>query len=144
MSVVLDSSVVVALMFADDRHHDEAVRLLDHVSDDLVTTPMAAAEMDHLAATRGGRRVQEALWNDLERGVFAIRWWAGAVRDTLRIARQRPDVGLTDASLVALADRQRTRLVATFDQRHFRTLADRAGQPFVILPADAGWATPPG
>jgi predicted nucleic acid-binding protein len=136
VSVVLDTGVVVALMFPDDRHHHAAVRLVAQASDELVTTPLALAEMDHLALARVGRHAQEALWDDFERGAFAVRWWADGLRDTLAVARTRPHLGLTDASLVALAERQRTNRIATFDHRHFRTVADRDGQPFMLLPAD--------
>ena len=47
------------------------------------------------------------------------------------------DVGLTDASLVVLADRYDVRDVLTLDERHFRSLRDSRGRPFRILPADA-------
>jgi hypothetical protein len=53
------------------------------------------------------------------------------------VSRARPDLGLTDASLVALAGRLNTTRIATLDHRHFRTLQTRDGQPFVLLPADA-------
>ncbi|WP_026910894.1 type II toxin-antitoxin system VapC family toxin [Patulibacter minatonensis] len=136
MSVVLDTGIVVALMFPDDENHAAAVGLLDDVAEDLVTTPLALAEMDHLTLARVGRHAQEALWNDLDRGVFAIRWWADGLRDMLEVARSRPDIGLVDASLVALAARLHTVRIATFDHRHFRTLVNEDGRPFTLLPAD--------
>ena len=77
------------------------------------------------------------LCDDLDRGAFTVRWWADALAETIAIARRHPDIGLIDASLVALADRSRTDRIATFDHRHFRTLTTPAGKPFVLLPADA-------
>jgi uncharacterized protein len=55
VSVVLDTGVVVALYDVSDRHHPEARAWYESFDDDLVTTPLALAEMDHLAAAAGAR-----------------------------------------------------------------------------------------
>lgn len=47
-------------------------------------------------------------------------------------------MGLADASLVVLAHRYGTDRLLTLDERHFRVLRTREGQPFRLLPADAG------
>ena len=134
MSVVLDTGVIAALYDVSDRHHARARAWYDTFDDDLVTTPLALAEMDHLATEA---RAREALWGDLERGAFGVRWWADAMLETIAIAREHPAIGLTDASLVALAARLRTDRIATLDLDHFRSLTTRDGEAFVLLPADA-------
>ena len=54
------------------------------------------------------------------------------------IARYRDlGIGLTDASLVVLAERYRTDEILTLDERHFRVLATGSGRPFRLLPADS-------
>ncbi len=133
MTIVLDTCVVVALMDRDDGNHERTGRWLQTLDDDLVTTPLAVAEMDHFAGAVGAR---EAFWADLERGAYVVRWWADALSESLRVARASPDLGMTDASLVALAGRLDTSRIATFDHRHFRPLTDTGGAPFVLLPAD--------
>lgn len=137
MSVVLDSSAVVVLYDRDEPRHSEMAEWLAVLDEDFVTTPLALAEMDHLVPRRGGLEARKHLWRDLNTGGIAVRWWADALDETLKIARRRPDLGLVDASLVALAERLRTDRIATFDLRHFRTLKTRGGKPFTILPADA-------
>lgn len=137
MSVVLDTSFVVALMDADDAHHQRALDFFQTTDQDFVTTPLALAEIDHFAARIGGDRAQRALWDDFDSGLYGLRWWADGLRDTLDVSRSQPDIGLTDASLVALAGRLNTTRIATLDHHHFRTLQTRDGQPFVLLPADA-------
>ena len=134
MTVVLDTGVIVALYDISDQHHAQARAWYDAFDDDLVTTPLALAEMDRLA-TRA--RARDTLWSDLERGAFAVRWWADGITDSLTVARRHPRIGLTDASLVALAARLRTDRIATFDHRHFRALNTPDGEPFTVLPADA-------
>jgi predicted nucleic acid-binding protein len=52
------------------------------------------------------------------------------------VGGRHPWLGLTDASLVALAGRLRTNRIVTFDD-HFRSLTTPGGEAFVVLPADA-------
>jgi len=137
VSLVVDTSVVVAALNRNDRAHAQVRDWLLTVDEDLFTSPLAVAEMDHLVGSRGGVDAQRALWGDLESGVYTVRWWADGVADVLDVVQRRDDIGLTDASLVALASRLRTRRIATLDHHHFRTLQTRDGQPFVLLPADA-------
>jgi predicted nucleic acid-binding protein len=136
LTVVLDTNLVVALMDADDRHHKSSVLWVGLLDEDLVTTPMAVAEMDYFAQSTGGQRAAERLWDQFDEGAFLVRWWADAMRETIAIARRHPWIGLADASLVALAGLLRTNRIATFDD-HFRSLRTPDGEPFVVLPADA-------
>jgi len=47
------------------------------------------------------------------------------------------ELGLADASIVVLAEQWSTHTIATFDERHFRTVPALDGQPFTLLPADS-------
>lgn len=136
MTVVLDTGVVVAFYDRADPDHDLAVRWIDLLDEDLVTTPLAVAEMDYLVTRDGGEAGRDALWRDLRASAYGVRWWADGLAETLDIARRHPFLGLTDASLVALAGLLRTSRIATFDQ-HFRSLTPSRGEPFILLPADA-------
>jgi predicted nucleic acid-binding protein len=136
MAVVLDTSVVIALMRARDAAHERVRRWLESLDDDLVTSPLAVAEMDRHAAALGPDFCR-GLWDDLGSGAYAVRWWADAMTETIAVVRRHPAIGLTDASLVALAGRLRTDRIATLDLDHFRSLTTAEGQAFVLLPADA-------
>ena len=46
------------------------------------------------------------------------------------------DIGLTDASLIVLAEHYRTDEILTLDHRHFRAVTGLSGRPFRLLPAD--------
>jgi predicted nucleic acid-binding protein len=137
VSLVVDTSVVVAALNAADEAHEAVRDWLTTVDEDIFTSPLAVAEMDRVVGLHGGLDAQRALWDDLESGVYTVRWWADGVTDTLDAVRRGNGIGMTDASLVALAARLRTRRIATLDHHHFRTLQTRDGQPFVLLPADA-------
>ena len=130
MSVVLDTSAVVAAYDRCDPGHEAVAELLHALDDELVTTPLVAAQMDRALAGTDGR---EALWKDLDSGAITVRWWADAMEETLRIARRHPVLGLADASLVALAGRLRTDRIATFDP-HFADVTLPRGRRIVMLP----------
>lgn len=137
--IIIDTSVIVAYMNRADDHHDGVSRWLDQITDDLSTTPLIIAEVDHLLGTRAGRSARAALHGDLAAGAYLVDWWDGATAATVRIAEEYSDMdlGLADSSLVALAARHATLEIATLDERHFRALRPLAhGDSFRLLPAD--------
>jgi len=137
--IVLDTSVVLAFMNRVDNEHESVRTWIAGLREELVTTPLAVAEMDHLSERFGGAAAAEALWRDLEAGAYAVEWWEGAVHESVRVARRYApaSLGLTDASLVALAARISTTRIATLDQRHFRAVQPLTGEAaFTLLPAD--------
>jgi predicted nucleic acid-binding protein len=136
LTVILDTNFVVALYDAADPDHGLVADWMATADEDLVATPLAVAEMDYLVERRGGALARQTLWDDLEAGAYGARWWADALTETIAIARRHPWLGLTDASLVALAGLLRTNRILTFD-RHFRSLTTPRGEPFVLLPDDA-------
>ncbi len=137
--IVLDTSVIYALLDADDEKHERARDWYAEESRELVTTPLVLAEADHLAATRGGDRALAAFHDDVRAGAYRVDWWTGAAQEAADVAdRYRSlGIGLTDASLVALAARVESIEVATFDERHFRAIRPLAGgDAFRLLPMD--------
>lgn len=138
--IIVDTSAIVAFMNAADDHHANVAGWLAGAEDDLVTTPLIIAEVDHLVRARGGPAAQRALHQDLAAGAYLAEWWPGAVASVVRIAERYADtgLGLADASLVALAERLGTIEIATLDERHFRVVRPLAGgKAFRVLPADA-------
>jgi len=136
--IVLDTSVIYALLDRADRRHEETVAWYETVDEDLATTPLVLAEADHLAATRGGPAAVRAFRRDVAEGAYLIEWWDAAPTEAVEVAERYEDLGLglTDASLVALATRLQTLRIATFDERHFRAVRPSRGSHFVLLPLD--------
>jgi predicted nucleic acid-binding protein len=138
--IVVDTSVIVAYMNSADGAHALVASWLDDADDDLVTTPLIVAEVDHLVGTRGTRAALSALRSDLVAGAYLVEWWSGAIASAVTVAERYADngLGLADASLVALAERVGTIEIATLDERHFRAVRPLAGgKAFRLLPADA-------
>src|SRR5205807_8762418 len=92
--IVVDTSVIVAFMNAADDSHDAVAAWLDGLDDDLATTPLIVAEVDHLVGARGGRAAQRALHRDLGAGAYLLEWWPGAIASMLKVAEQYGDNGL--------------------------------------------------
>jgi len=138
--IVVDTSLIYALLDAADRRHRQAVGWYRRVDDELVTTPLVLAEANHLASTRLGPRAAKALRSDIRAGAYSVEWWPGAASAAAEVADRYAElgVGLVDASLVVLAARVGTVDIATFDERHFRALKPLTGAgSFRVLPADA-------
>ncbi|HEX6713814.1 MAG TPA: PIN domain-containing protein [Thermoleophilaceae bacterium] len=137
--IVVDSSAIIAALDSADRHHEAVRRWLDAEEDDLVTTPLVVAEVDYVVGARGGRMAQQAFRDDLLAGGYLVEWWPGALSAVVPVAETYADnaLGLTDASLVVLAERVETTDIATFDQRHFRSVRPTwGGDAFRLIPID--------
>jgi predicted nucleic acid-binding protein len=139
--IVLDTSVLYALLDARDDLHGQARAWYDTVDEELVTTPLVLAETDHLTGARAGARALSAFRHDIEAGAYRVEWWATAAQDSAALAERYADLGLglTDASLLRLCDRVETVRIATFDERHFRAIRPLSvGPAFQLLPIDQG------
>jgi predicted nucleic acid-binding protein len=138
--IVVDTSVIVAYMNATDDAHERVATWLDDIDDDLATTPLIVAEVDHLVGARGTAAALTALRSDLAAGAYLVEWWPGAMASAVKVAERYADtgLGLADASVVALAERLGTIDIATLDERHFRAVRPLGGgTAFTLLPADA-------
>lgn len=137
--IVLDTSVIYALLDRRDARHDEARAWYGVIDEELITTPLVLGEADHLAAIRGGDEALRAFRADVAAGAYLVDWWPTAAREAAELADRYGDLGLglTDASLVVLAARVDSVDVATFDERHFRVVRPLArGDAFRLLPLD--------
>ena len=138
--IVLDTSVILALLDRRDRWHDAATNWYAQCEDDFVTTPLVLAETDYLVESQLGAVHAASVRRDVSAGAYAVEWWSQAVGEMVTVADRYADsaLGLTDASLVALAAHVGTTRIATFDERHFRQVRPlRGGDAFTLLPLDA-------
>jgi uncharacterized protein len=134
LTVALDTSVVVAFMNRRDDDHERIVAWMETIAEDLATTPLIVAEIDHLVSRGGGADAAAAFYEDLIGGAYLVEWWP----ETVQAARKTPGTGLADASLIALSARLGTARIATLDERHFRVVRPLTGEAaFTLLPADA-------
>jgi hypothetical protein len=137
--ILADASAIFALLDRADEHHEITRAWYERTHPALATVPLVLAEVDFLAASRGGQGMREAFRRDVIAGAYRVSWWGDAAVQAAEIAQQYADLGvsLADASLVALAARLQTIEIATFDERHFRAIRPLwGGDAFRLLPLD--------
>jgi len=137
--ITCDTSGLVAAYSATDRRSAQISELLSSEPGGLILSPFVLAELDYLIATHAGVRAELDVLGDVAAGIYTLAdvgpddvAQAAAVVDRYQDMR----LGLTDASLVVLADRYSTTRLLTLDERHFRALRPLRGDTFTILPAD--------
>jgi hypothetical protein len=119
-----------------ERNHALCTGLIeDHRQDGSVVVPVTVAvEVDYLLRSRGGVRAARAFLSDLEAGRLQPE---GVGPDVLaracRLDRQYADadIGLVDASVVAIAIKLRADAILTLDHEHFELIREL---PCPLLP----------
>ncbi len=123
--IIADTGAIIALIDADDRHHQTLRDLFTTDPHEWVVPWAVLPEVDYLLATRVGPAAQDAFMADVASGAFGVEWGepsdlADAHEITLRYTHLR--MGLVDAVVVATAQRLRANAIATLDLRHFGVL----------------------
>ena len=139
MTLLVDTSGLLVYLDAGAQDHTACAAIVD-AEDVLVLSPFVLAEADSLITNRmGGRAAGQLLADVAEEAYQLAPFDRHDVRAAAAVLKRFDDlgVGLTDASLVVLADRHQTGHVLTFDHRHFRALRWGTRRSFTILPADA-------
>lgn len=135
--IVADTGAVVALIDADDAHHDVMVHLYDADPTEWLLPWAILPEVDYLLSRHVSAAAAHHFLADLAAGAFAVEW--GASSDLLRARAlcaqyEALQLGLVDAVVAAVAERVRARAIATIDLRDFGPLTLR-GAP-KLLPRD--------
>jgi predicted nucleic acid-binding protein len=135
--IVADTGAIVALVDADDCHH-EALRALYEDDPEAWVLPWAIlAEVDHLLAAHVGREAEALFLEDLARGAYAVEWGEAEDLDRAYELAARYDdleLGLVDGAVIAVAERLEADAIATLDLRDFGAVEIR-GRPR-LLPRD--------
>ena len=134
--IILDTSALFAFLRTGDPDN-EAVTGVLLTKEPLIVSPFVIAELDYLVEARAGVRAELQMLADIASGAYELPVLSAAdliacagVID--KYADQR--VGVTDASLVVLAERYQTRRICTLDHRHFGVMRGTDGTPFELLP----------
>ena len=134
--VIVDTSALLAFFDASEPDHTAVAEVLA-AADVLVVSPYVVAEVDYLVATRHGVDDELVVLDELAGGAWDL---AAFDEDGLRRARgiiasyRDQQIGVADASIVVLAERYRTRTIASLDRRHFGVLRSLDGGYFEVLP----------
>jgi predicted nucleic acid-binding protein len=135
VTVLADTSGIVAILDRDDRHHAAAVEIVQ--SETILVPATVLPEVDYLTNKYLGERVARAFLEDLVEGYFSyLAVDLNDIEQALKVMARYKDVplGLVDASLVALAQRHRIQRILTLDRRHFSLIKPEKIPSFELLP----------
>jgi len=110
--IVVDASVLIAFLDAEDAHHHAAVELLENAVPPLIVHPITAGEVLVAPARQG---IADHVWSDLVAIGVQID---NTLIDPLQLAKLRVETGckIPDCCVIAAAAARRA-VVATFDER---------------------------
>ena len=135
--IVLDTSALLAFLWASDPAHERVAAVLDSEPGPFIVSPYVVAELDYLLLKKGGVPSELVALAALASGAYELPVMSAAdlisCFSVLNAYREHA-IGVTDASLVVLADRYGTDRIGTLDHRHFSMLRSESGQPFTLLP----------
>lgn len=138
MALICDTGPLLAALDAADPDHVPCAELIIGADEDLVVPALVLAELDYWCA----RRLTPDAWlvflDDLLAGVYRVE--SPTVADLARCRDLQTryadlNLGVVDASVIALAERLDEPKIATLDQRHFRAVRPTHVTAFELRPA---------
>lgn len=136
MNVVVDTGPLIAAANRRDKAHGLAAALVAQAGRDLIVLDTVAVETDHLLRSRLGAHAARLFLHSLVAGQLGTAFLTkGLLTRATQIDERYADLdlGLTDASVMAYAERHRLPIL-TFDFEHFR--ATRPARGFWRLVVD--------
>ena len=137
MGVLIDTSAFLHFFDGDAEYHAVISALVDAERDPLVISPFVLAELDYLIARRFTAHHARQAMQELVGGAYLlVDFGWEEVQRALRVIDRFSDrrLGLTDASLLEIADRLQISTIFTLDRRDFDGLVRSDGTPLTILP----------
>ena len=118
--ILVDAGPLVALVDADDQHHQACAATFRLIKEPLATVWPPVTEAMHLLEDLP--QGQQALWDMLERGAIGLLPLGSPdfprIRELMRKYKNRP-MDLADAALIRVAEREGTRKIFTVDRADF-------------------------
>jgi predicted nucleic acid-binding protein len=135
--VIVDTGVFVAAANRDDPDHEACRTLLEGLTGTAVVPALVVAEAGYLIARELGQIVEASFLRSLTSDRDRLE--APNVGDLIRAAElveTYADLGLgvTDATVIALAERLDETDIATLDHRHFSVVRPHHTESFALHP----------
>ncbi|GAC1315383.1 MAG: type II toxin-antitoxin system toxin ribonuclease C26 [Chloroflexota bacterium] len=137
MALILDTGPLYASLDRDDAAYKRCRLLIETSAEPLIIPALVLVEVDYWIHQRLRPNVLVALLDDIDAGAYRVE---DLQRDDYRRARELcdqysdADIGLVDASVLAIVERLREPKLATLDRRHFGMLRPRHVQALELLP----------
>ena len=133
--ILADTSGLLSLYNRREPTHPSVAEAVAQEQGPLVVSPYVVAELDYLVSTRLGADAEQRVLAELASPAYVL---AAIDRDDLRacteLVSRYPGIGVTDASMLVLADRLGIDRVLTLDRRHFEMVRSPSGRALAIVP----------
>jgi predicted nucleic acid-binding protein len=133
--ILIDAGPLVALIHADDQHHEKCKEVFRTLREPLATVWPALTEAMYLL--NFSWRAQEALWEMVERSAVNLLPLElqdiPRMRELMRKYKDLP-MDLADAALVRVGEREKLRRIFTLDRRDFQLYRPSGLGKFTLLP----------
>ena len=137
MALVLDTGPLLAAFDAADPDHGACAALLTEAEEDLVVPVLVLGELDYWCAQRLDPAVWLAFLDDVLAGAYRVEPPSGADLERCRAVQEQYadlQVGVVDASVLALVERLGEAKLATLDHRHFSVIRPAHVDALALLP----------
>jgi uncharacterized protein len=137
MALILDSSGVIALLNRSDDAHRRCVDAAS-TEDELIVPPLILVEVDYWCRKAAAGTAFASFVADIDMGAYQLaRLEMSDVVRAVELADTYAslDLGIVDASVIALAERLRVTRVLTLDRRDFSVVRPRHCAALTLLPA---------
>ncbi|MPZ28820.1 MAG: PIN domain-containing protein [Micromonosporaceae bacterium] len=141
MTVLVDTSALIAFYDRRSADHDVVVQAFRDTPAPLSVSPLVLAEFDFLIGKYAGEKVALAAAREIAGTMQIEDFPASDLRAAADVMEQYADLklGMTDASIVVIAQRCRTERILTLDHRHFTVVRPLStAKAFTVLPE---WST---
>jgi predicted nucleic acid-binding protein len=136
--IVVDTGFLVALLDADDRHHERCATWLVGNHEPLVVPVPVVTETCYFIERDGGPELEADFLGSFGSGETfeMIDLRLGDWSRTADLVRTYADLplGVVDASVIAIAERLGSTQIATLDHRHFTVVLPAHATAFELLP----------
>jgi hypothetical protein len=135
MPVVVDTGILYAAADTGDAWHTRVCTWLAETSEPLIAPITVVPEVTYLLATRLGPDAERMFVASLAAGEIGLEQVTRSDVERCRVLLDEyPHIGFVDASLVAVTERLRVRVVATTDRRHFGAVRPRHIAALELVP----------
>jgi len=135
MPLLVDTGILYALADKSDAWHTRTRKYVESTRDTLLTPVTVLPEIAYLLRHRIGPRAEVALARSLAAGELAVEnltrpdW-----HRTRELMAKYDQLGLVDATFVAIAERLKLSTIATTDRRHFGMVRPAHAERFTLVP----------
>jgi predicted nucleic acid-binding protein len=137
VALVLDTGPILALLDAGDPAHERSVAMVEAIREDLVVPACVLVEVDYWARKLLGPDSWDIFVEDVVSGAYRLEpFTTPDLARATELEREYGDLdlGLVDASVIALCERLGETKVATLDRRDFSVVRPRHCEYLRLLP----------